>query len=215
MNMTRNRLVYLFVLPLLALLVSSCEDQVTYSEMKEKEREAVNDYVKSEKINVISFDEFIANDSTTDVGRNEYVEVDDVYLQIVNNPKNIPGAYAIEDGDNIDMLIRYYEYNIQDGDTISGNLFSADADEMRISNKSGSYSATFISGMMKAIYGDYVPTGWLVPLRFLKFVRSQSNLAKVNIIVPHTKGTSTATTYVYPCLYQITFQPSNSVVIPE
>ena len=215
MNMTRNRLVYLFVLPLLALLVSSCEDQVTYSEMKEKEREAVNDYVKSEKINVISFDEFIANDSTTDVGRNEYVEVDDVYLQIVNNPKNVPGAYAIEDGDNVDMLIRYYEYNIQDGDTISGNLFSADADEMRVSNKSGSYSATFISGMMKAIYGDYVPTGWLVPLRFLKFVRSQSNLAKVNIIVPHTKGTSTATTYVYPCLSQITFQPSVSVVIPE
>lgn len=215
MNMTRNRLVYLFVLPLVALLFSSCDDQVTYSEMKEKEREAVNDYVKSEKINVISFEEFIANDSTTDVGRNEYVEVDDVYLQIVNNPKNIPGAYAIEDGDNIDMLIRYYEYNIQDGDTISGNLFSADADEMRVSNKSGSYSATFISGMMKAIYGDYVPTGWLVPLRFLKFVRSQSNLAKVNIIVPHTKGTSTATTYVYPCLYQITFQPSVSVVIPE
>lgn len=107
MNMTRNRLVYLFVLPLVALLFSSCDDQVTYSEMKEKEREAVNDYVKSEKINVISFDEFIANDSTTDVARNEYVEVDDVYLQIVNNPKNVPGAYAIEDGDNVDMLIRY------------------------------------------------------------------------------------------------------------
>ena len=205
-----NALLALFVL---ALSVVSCDDTVTYSEMKDKERDAVNAYIQEKKINVISYEEFVANDSTTDVGNNEYVLVDDVYMQIVNNPKKKDAkAFSINDGDNVDLLIRYYEYNIQDGDTITGNFYAADADEMRVSNNSGSYTATFTSGIMNSVYGSSVPTGWLVPLRFLTFIRKQSNLAKVNIIVPHTKGTSTAATYVYPCHYQITFQPSVSAL---
>ena len=206
----------ILVLLLLVVSFASCDDTVTYSEMKEKEREAVAAYISEKNINVISYEQFVANDSTTDAKNNEYVLVDDVYLQIVNNPvKTDPTAYSIEHGDNVDLLIRYYEYNIQDGDTITGNLYAADADEMRVSNNSGSYTATFISGVMNSVYGSSVPTGWLVPLRFLTFTRRQANLAKVNIIVPHTKGTSTAASYVYPCHYQITFQPSVAVMIPE
>ena len=189
----------ILVLLLLVVPFASCDDTVTYSEMKEKERDAVAAYINEKGINVISYEQFVANDSVTDVKNNEYVLVDDVYMQIVNNPvKTDPAAYRIEHGDNVDLLIRYYEYNIQEGDTITGNLYAADADEMRVSNNSGS-----------------VPTGWLVPLRFLTFTRKQANLAKVNIIVPHTKGTSNAATYVYPCHYQISFQPSVAVMIPE
>jgi hypothetical protein len=201
----------------LALLFASCDDAVTYSEMKEKERKAVSDYIEEQNIKIISFDEFVTNDSTTDVSKNEYVEIDDVYMQIVNNPvKKDPTSYSINDGDNVDLLIRFYEYNIQEGDTITSNLYAADADEMRVTNTSGSYKATFTSGVMMSVYqSSSVPTGWLVPLRFLTFTRKQSNLAKVNIIVPHTKGTSNAATYVYPCLYQISFQPAVSVIIPE
>jgi hypothetical protein len=201
----------------LALLFASCDDAVTYSEMKEKERKAVSDYIEEQNIKIISFDEFVTNDSTTDVSKNEYVEIDDVYMQIVNNPvKKDPTSYSINDGDNVDLLIRFYEYNIQEGDTITSNLYAADADEMRVTNTSGSYRATFTSGVMMSVYqSSSVPTGWLVPLRFLTFTRKQSNLAKVNIIVPHTKGTSNAATYVYPCLYQISFQPAVSVIIPE
>lgn len=214
MKMLKGKSMFILAL-LLAVFFASCDETVTYSEMKEKERKAVNEYIKSEGIKIISFDEFVSNDSTTDVSKNEYVEVDDVYMQIVNNPKDVPNAFTIGDGDNIDLLIRYNEYNIQDGDTVSDNRYAAEPDEMRVSNISGSYKATFTSGMMKTIYGTTVPTGWLVPLRFLSFVRPQSKLAKVNIIVPHTKGTSTAATYVYPCHYHITFQPSVSVVVPE
>mgnify|MGYP003294824946 CR=1 FL=1 len=206
----------ILVLLVLAVSIASCDDTVTYSEMKEKERDAVAAYISEKGINVISYEQFVANDSTTDVKNNEYVLVDDVYMQIVNNPvKTDSAAYGIEHGDNIDLLIRYYEYNIQEGDTITGNLYAADADEMRVSNNSGSYTATFISGVMNSVYGSSVPTGWLVPLRFLTFTRKQANLAKVNIIVPHTKGTSNAATYVYPCHYQISFQPSVAVMIPE
>ena len=42
MNMKINVLRYFFVLPLLALLLVACDDAVTYTEMKEKERDAVN-----------------------------------------------------------------------------------------------------------------------------------------------------------------------------
>ena len=113
----------------LTLLFASCDDTVTYSEMKEKERKAVNDYIEEQNIKIISFDEFVANDSTTDVSKNEYVEIDDVYMQIVNNPvKKDSTAYGIKDGDNVDLLIRFYEYNIQEGDTITSNLYAADPD---------------------------------------------------------------------------------------
>ena len=214
--MLKNKFGYLLILSLFALLVASCDETVTYSEMKEKEREAVSEYIKEQNIKIISYDEFVANDSTTDVSRNEYVEIDDVYMQIVNNPiLKDSTAYRINEGDNVDLLIRYYEYNIQDGDTITANLYAADPDEMRVTNTSGSYSATFTSGVMNSVYGSSVPSGWLVPLRFLTFTRKQSNLAKVNIIVPHTRGTSTAANYVYPCRYQVSFQPSVSVVVSE
>ena len=213
--MLKEKLNALFALLIFAVLFTSCDDTVTYSEMKEKEREAVSDYIEEKGINVISYEEFIA-DTITDASKNEYVLVDDVYLQIVNNPiKKDSTAYRINDGDNVDLLVRYYEYNIQEGDTITGNLYAADADEMRVTNNSGSYTATFTSGIMKSVYSSSVPKGWLVPLRFLTFTRRQSNLAKINIIVPHTKGTSTAASYVYPCHYQISFQPSVSVIIPE
>ncbi|MBR3940986.1 MAG: DUF4827 domain-containing protein, partial [Bacteroidaceae bacterium] len=192
---------YIFVLPLLALLFVACDDTVTYSEMKEKERDAVNNFVKEKGIKIISYAEFVANDSTTDVAKNEFVEIDDVYMQIVNNPKAASDARRIADGDTRNMLVRYYEYNIIEGDTISTNSYMSEADEMRVTNKSGNYSATFTSGMMASMYGNAVPTGWLTPLNYLYFTRMQGNLAKVNLIVPHSKGTVTATTYVYPCLY--------------
>ena len=210
MTMNLNKLKHFLFLPLFILSFVACEDDVTYSDMKEKEVDAVNRFVKENGIKIISFEQFVANDSTTDVSKNEFVEIDDVYLQIVNNPKDAADARRIEDGDTRNLLVRYYEYNIQDGDTISGNLFAAEADEMRVENKSGTYLATFTSGVMASVYGNNVPTGWLVPLNFLVFTRSQKNLAKVNIIVPHSKGTVTAATYVYPCLYQISFQPENN-----
>lgn len=204
-----DTLKYLFLLPLFAILLVACDDAVTYSEMKEKERDAVNKFVKENGIKVISYSEFIANDTVTDVEGNEFVEIDDVYMQIVNNPKNADDARRINEGDTRNILVRYYEYNIMEGDTISTNKFMSEPDEMRVSNTGGTYSATFTSGVMSSIYGNSVPTGWLVPFNYLYFTRKQSNLAEVILIVPHSKGTVTATSYVYPCMYKITFQPEN------
>ena len=200
---------YIFAFFAFVLLVVSCDDTVTYSEMKEKERKAVNRFVKEKGIKVISYAEFIANDTVTNVEKNEFVEIDDVYMQIINNPKNASDARKINPGDSRNMLVRYHEYNIMDADTISSNRFLPNPDEMRVTNTSGSYSATFTSGVMPDIYGNAVPTGWLTPLNYLYFTRNTSNLAEVILIVPHSKGTVTASNYVYPCLYRISFQPEN------
>lgn len=207
--MRLNILKYLFFLPMLATLLVACDDAVTYSEMKEKERDAVNKFVKDNGIKVISYADFIANDTVTDVANNEFVEVDDVYMQILNNPKDASDARKILPGDTRNMLVRYHEFNIMEGDTISSNRYMADADEMRVTNTDGSYSATFTSGVMASIYGNAVPTGWLTPLNYLYFTRKTDNLAEVILIVPHSKGTVTASNQVYPCLYRISFQPEN------
>lgn len=207
--MRLNIFKHILFLPVLATLLVACDDAVTYSEMKEKERDAVNKFVKDNGIKVISYADFIANDTVTDVANNEFVEVDDVYMQILNNPKDASDARKILPGDTRNMLVRYHEFNIMEGDTISSNNFMPDADEMRVTNTDGSYSATFTSGVMASIYGNAVPTGWLTPLNYLYFTRKTDNLAEVILIVPHSKGTVTASNQVYPCLYRISFQPEN------
>ena len=210
MFMTVLNLKKIFIYTLLLAFMAACDDSVTYSEMKEKEVEAIKAYIKDRKIKTISYEQFVAQDFMTDVERNEYVEIDGVYMQIVNNPKDAGDARRIEDGDTRNMLIRYYEYNIQTSDTISSNKYYSEPDEMRVTNNSGTFTATFTSGIMSSVYSSsYVPTAWLIPFSYLWFTRYQSQRAKVNLIVPHTKGTSNATTYVYPCFYEITFQPEN------
>ncbi|MBQ2289310.1 MAG: DUF4827 domain-containing protein [Bacteroidaceae bacterium] len=200
----------IFLYTLLSLLFIACDDTVTYSEMKEKEIETIKNFIKEQGINVISYQEFIANDTVTNVERNEYVEIDGVYMQIVNNPKDESDARRIKDGETRNMYVVYSEKNIQSGDMLSYNTYYPDPDEMRVSNNSGSYSAAFVSGVMLNLYSSsYVPTGWLVPFSYLWFTRHSSQHARVNLIVPHTKGTSNATTYVYPCFYEIRIYPEN------
>lgn len=201
----------IFLYTLLSLLFIACDDTVTYSEMKEKEIETIKNFIKEQGINVISYQEFIANDTVTNVERNEYVEIDGVYMQIVNNPKHESDARRIKDGETRNMYVVYSEKNIQSGDMLSYNTYYPDPDEMRVSNNSGSYSAAFVSGVMLNLYSSsYVPTGWLVPFSYLWFTRHSSQHARVNLIVPHTKGTSNATTYVYPCFYEIRIYPEHS-----
>lgn len=198
------------LLPLLALFFVACDDEVSYSDMKERETRAVKEFIRSEGINVISFNDFIKNDSTTDVENNEYVIIDDVYMQIVRNPKGVEGARQMRDGETLNVMARFVEYNISEADTILGNVFDSDnPDYMRVKLDHGSYSATFTNGYMAITYGSAVPTGWLTPLPYIYFTRRHSQTAKVRLIVPHTKGTSTASSYVYPCFYEITFIPEN------
>ena len=206
----QKRNAILALLPLFAMLFVAWDEQKTYSDMKEDERKAVKSFIREQGINVLSFKEFVEQDSVTNVDNNEFVLIDDVYMQIVRNPKNLESARQMRDGETLEILARFIEVNISSGDTIFGNLYDSDnADEMRISFNSGSYTGTFVRGYMSA-YGNAVPTGWLTPFPYIWLTRRQSQIAKVKLIVPHTKGTSTAASYVYPCFYEVTFQPGKS-----
>lgn len=185
-------------------LFVACDDTETYADMKEKEREVIETFIKSEGINVISLDQFEKQDSTTDVSKNEYVLFKDngVYMQIVRKGEGSP----IADGERAEVIARYYEVNIKEGDTLTGNLYDAsNPDYLTIENKSGNYSGSFTSGYMYSAYGSSVPSGWLIPMPYINIGRKEP-IAKVRLIVPHSEGQSTATSYVYPCFYEITYR---------
>ena len=206
--MMNNRWLLLLLLPLSLILVS-CEDEVSYSDMKDKEQAAIDRFMALDGVVVISPAQFMLQNYTTNVDNNEYVLIDDVYVQFVRNPYDVPGAKKIEQGETMTLLVSYTEYSMMEGSIMSTNEQESDLDEMTVTNDSGSFSASFLSGVMMDNYGtSAVPSGWLVVMPYLYFTRSQANLAEVNLIVPHTAGTSLAATYVYPCFYNITFQPA-------
>ena len=190
---------------LLAVVFGSCQDYETYAEQKEKERNHINDFIAEQGIKVIDMKTFVANDSTTDVSKNEYVLFEDkgVYMQIVRKGE----GKMMKDGDRGVFMARYLEYNIADADTISGNLYAATPDYFTCERKGDTFSASFTQGYMYGIYGSAVPKGWLLPLSYITPGRPNDKAAKVRLIVPHGEGTSTAAQYVYPTYYEITYIP--------
>lgn len=199
----------LFALLAVGATFQACDDTETYADMKEKEREAIEAYIKSEGIKVISLEQFYAQDSTTDVSQNEYVLFKDngVYMQILRKGEGKP----IADGVRMELIARYYEVNIKEMDTLTGNPFdSSNPDKLTVENKSGNYSGSFTAGYMLSAYGSPVPSGWMVPLPYLRFKKTLpgNDIPKVRLIVPHSEGQSTASSYVYPCLYDISYQES-------
>lgn len=197
----------------LGLISQSCNEGKTYAEMKEDEREAIKRFIELNDIKVIDEDQFEAQDSTTNVSANEYVlfEESGVYMQVIERGK----GETLEDGRH-EILARYVEEHIKtDGstDTLSLNTLSnlyPHPDEFVLTKSNNSLSATF--GTNGAMYGAhssaYVPSGWLLPLNYLKVGREISARAKIRLILPHGQGTSTASSQVIPCFYEITYQMS-------
>ena len=153
--------IFITLMALLAVVLYSCDDYETYAEQKEKEKNHINDFIKDQGINVISKATFEANGQTTDTAKNEFVLFEDkgVYMQIVRKGE----GEMMEPGDRGVFMARYLEYNIADGDTISGNLYASIPDKFTCERKGDTFSASFTQGYMYGIYGSAVPSGWLVP----------------------------------------------------
>jgi hypothetical protein len=200
-----NKKVFIALWALLSVVLASCEDYETYAEQKEKERAHINDFITERGIKVIDMETFIANDSTTDVSKNEYVLFEDkgVYMQIERKGEGT----MMQDGDRGVFMARYLEYNIALGDTISGNLYASTPDYFTCERKGDTFSASFTQGYMYGMYGSAVPKGWLLPLSYITPGRPNDKAAKVRLIVPHGEGTSNAAQYVYPTYYEITYIP--------
>lgn len=202
-------------LTLIAIVaLASCSDSETYADMKKKERSAINRYIANQKINVISEDVFNAQNQTTNVDKNEWVLFDGtgVYMQIVREGC----GKKLESGKTEKILCRFNEYNILESDSTlqCSNIYSYlwEVEKMTVKNTSGTFSGTFDkeSSLMYSTYSSAaVPSGWLVPLTYIKLgipASATDEIAKVKLIVPHSMGQSNASQNVYPCMYEITYQ---------
>lgn len=197
----------------LGLAFQSCNNSKTYAELKDEEREAIKRYIELNEIKVIDEDQFEAQDSITNVAANEYVLFDKtgVYMQVLERGNGEP----LEDGRH-EILVRYIEEKIyKDGstDTLSLNTVAnmyAHPDEFMLTKQENSLSATFTTNgaMTQAHSSAYVPSGWLLPLSYLKVGREIQGRSKIKLILPHSQGTATASGQVFPCVYEITYQMS-------
>ena len=158
----------LFVFAILAVstIFQACDDTMTYAEMKEREDDAIADFINKENIKVISQSEFYANDSVTNLDENEFVQLaSGVYMQIVDKGSDNP-ADTVKNNDVI--LVRFMEYSLLDEDTTCSNLaYPYYVDEFKYTVTSSSIAGIFTSGIFLATYGSSytaVPAGWLVPL---------------------------------------------------
>lgn len=201
---------FLFIIIAVAAVLVSCNDYETYGDKKEKERNAIAKFISDSSIVVISEDQFKQQGETTDLTRNEYVRFDKngVYMQIVRK-----GCGSILlDGEKVNLVCRFSEFNILEDSIQAFNntaYFAAEPDIMYVSRTGSTFTAAFISGVMYSYYTASVPSGWLVPLSYVKVGRPQSEneeCAKVKLIVPHTQGHATASSNVIPYYYEITFQ---------
>lgn len=219
----------LFTLIVVLLTAASCKKDLTYAEQKEKERDAINRFVSRDitirdhdgndliyvgRINVISEDQFTNQGNTTDVSKNEYVMFGNsgVYMQIVREGV----GNRLESGDSKQVIARYTEFNILADTVQSSNetlYYSTTPDIIDISNFYGTFTASFNTdngggAMYRRYASTSVPAGWLVPFTYIRIGRqvSEEQIAKVRLIVPHSQGQSDASSNVYPCFYEITFQ---------
>ena len=198
-----------------AMTFFACHDNETYADQKKKESAAISQFIQKKGIKKISEKQFIEQGYTTDVSKNEFVEFSStgIYMQIVRKGTGKP----IGDGEKPTMVLcRFDEYNLlTDSLQLSNNvlIYAGDYDKFSVKNTSGTYSASFVYGVMMTWYkSSSVPAGWLAPLPYINIGRQDSEdseVAKVNIIVPHTQGHKSASAGVYPCYYEITYQRSN------
>ena len=226
-----KKILYTFLgLTIILVGFASCSDDQTYAEQKDKERKAVQSFLKRDVtivgpagdticnvgvINVITEQEFIDQDSTTNIENNEYVlfAKTGIYMQIIR--KGVGDKIA--KGETRQLACRFVEFNIL-GDSLQlrndVSYWHTNPDIMAVTNTSGTFSGRFVTGTqagaMYQVYGEEkVLEGWLTPLPYIRIGRqttADGEIAKVRLIVPHTAGQSNAATNVDPCFYEILYQ---------
>jgi hypothetical protein len=218
-----NKIIYtlLFVLGLIGL--TSCNDYETYADLKEKEQDAISNFISRESINVIDETTFKNQGEMTDTARNQFVYMSrtGVYMQIVRKGCGSP----LEDKKSASILCRFMEKNLLTDSVLIRNdqknsLYisslgqyidtSQYVDKMFVTRNGTTITAMFESGMMQTYHSSTsVPGGWLVPLNYINVGRPEKDgdeIAKVRLIVPHSQGTADASSSVYPCYYEITYE---------
>jgi hypothetical protein len=126
-------------------------------------------------------------------------------MQIVHKGCGEP----LRDGENSDLMVRFLELCLLDSTAIYNDTAPYDVDVMNVRRQGNVFTASLTDGVMMSAYNtESVPTGWLVPLKYVNVGRPRTeddHIAKVRLIVPHTQGHSVASSYVYPYYYETSF----------
>lgn len=202
----RKAIIALMSLFCLASIVA-CNDYETYGEKKDKERKAIRQFIADSSFVIISEAKFHEAGDVTDVSKREFVYLDKsgVYMQIVHKGCGEP----LRDGENTDLIVRFLELCLLDTVALYNDTYPYDPDFMNVRRSGSTYSATFTQGFMYSAYSTSVPNGWLAALPYVCVGRPRSaddHIAQVRLIVPHSQGHVTASNYVYPYYYELTFQ---------
>ena len=153
---------FIYSLMVLSIIFYACDDTKTYAEMMEDEDNAIEEFIRDSSITVISQSQFYANDSTTDVSKNEYVQLaSGVYMQIVKK-----GSTNLADTirPNEEVLVRFSEYSLFDKQITVSNLeLPYMVDRFRYVVTSSSIAGIFSTEDVGAMYYYYgsttVPAG--------------------------------------------------------
>lgn len=201
----------------------SCSDTETYAEKRDKENAAISQFLSRnletskllfrQPVSVISETDFERAGFKTDTMKNEFVlfESSGVYMQIMRQGC----GEKIKSGETANVLCRFKEYNLLiDSLQLTNELFSTNyyTDKMSVTNYYGTFTGSFDQAWSLMAYrysSTSVPAGWLVPLRYVNVGRQSKpdeEIAKVRIIVPSAQGQYSASTTVYPCFYELTYQ---------
>lgn len=208
-----------------ALSLAACNNEDTYTDRLERQRNQITAFLNRgatvtdpatgdtllhvpSGIKVISEMEFL-KDTTTDVSQNEYVylERNGVYMQIVRRG---PGT-TLGINDPRTVICRYTEYNVAGDSLQTSNVNAthvANPDVFQVVLQAGTFTASFTKGLMLSAYGANVPSGWLVPLSYIKLGRqttADGGIAKVRVILPHDQGHTHAKSDVIPYFYEISY----------
>lgn len=204
------------------LMITGCEKVETYADMKEKEQDAISRFISSRGIQVINEATFKAQGETTDVANNQFVRFDrnGVYMQIVRKGC----GDMLEESKNVSILCRFVERDLLTDSVVIRNdrqafitltgVGTVDVslylDKMNVVRTGTTITGSFVQGMMMQYHGSTtVPGGWFVPLNYINLGYTESEadeIAKVNLIVPHSQGTADASASVTPCYYEISYQ---------
>lgn len=181
------------------VMFPSCDDSKTYAEMMEEERELIKQFMADSSF--YSVDNMPAD--TVFAPKEFLLFSDGLYMQIEDNGS----GKSFENG--MEVTVRFTECRLHDGVVISNNKSSAQGvnpDVFRYQVSGSTQSGIFIAendsetSYMASLYGSTaVPSGWLVPLKYIK------DGGKVRLIVPHKLGQSDALYYVYPCYYELQY----------
>lgn len=166
--------------------------------MQADEEKAINDFIKTRNIKVISSDEFL-KDTTTAENEYAFFSNEGIYLHVDKKGGQIPKT-------NDEILTRFLEIDVASGDSILSNYYdNTSVDQFRYTKTSSSaYGQFFMEQSQKAYmlsaYGGAVPAGWLLPLLYV------GDGAKIKVLVPSAQGHSTAQQYVTPYFYEIEYK---------